>query len=87
MSTKASRERRCYWPTCDTQVSFGPFIIDEVLQRTKVEIVQRVKNPIVERVKIQDIKLASMLRLLAAGGRGNLGITGGQLSGLILGHL
>ena len=59
----------------------------KALQRRKVEIVERVKNPIVERVKIQDIKLASMLRLLAAGGRGNLGITGGKLSGLVLGHL
>ena len=32
MSTKASRERRCYWPTCDTQVSFRPFYIDEVVK-------------------------------------------------------
>ena len=46
---------------------------------TKVETVERVQNPIVERVKILDITFASMFRPLAAGGRENSGITGGQL--------
>ena len=46
---------------------------------TKVETVERVQNPIVERVKFLDINFASMFRPLAAGGRENSGITGGQL--------
>ena len=46
---------------------------------TKVETVEKVQNPIVERVKFLDINFASMFRPLAAGGRENAGITGGQL--------